>query len=69
MDPFIREGPRAQVVRHGAQGHEGDDTTQARHSCEGDDTTQARHSCEGDDTTQARHSCEGDSYDTGPPFL
>jgi hypothetical protein len=82
MDPFIREGPRAQVVRHGAQGHEGDDTTQARHSCEGDsyDTGRPllrrgfiRHRpaipAKGIHTTQARHSCEGDSYDTGPPLL
>ncbi|RDH26950.1 hypothetical protein BDQ94DRAFT_154802 [Aspergillus welwitschiae] len=32
---FIWERSRAQVIRHGAHGHEGDDTTQAHHSCQG----------------------------------
>ncbi|PYH67066.1 uncharacterized protein BO88DRAFT_406339 [Aspergillus vadensis CBS 113365] len=54
---FIWERSRAQVMQHGADGHEGDisgenDTAQARHSCEGispgeNDTKQAHHSCQG----------------------
>ncbi|PYH64021.1 uncharacterized protein BO88DRAFT_190875 [Aspergillus vadensis CBS 113365] len=65
---FIWERSRAPVIRHGAHGHEGDDTTQAHHSYQGlspgrlilnRPTTPVRGYLRGDHTTKGRHSCEG----------